>query len=63
MKDHIINEVRQARMSHAQQFNFDLQAICKDLKKKEKEYEKKYGHAIKTLHPKSIRMAKNTSSI
>ncbi|MCG8607998.1 hypothetical protein MJD09_23810 [bacterium] len=47
MKDPIVDEVREARRKHAQRFNFDLRAICADLKKKEKEYEQKYGYPIK----------------
>ena len=50
MKDPIVEEVRKARRKHAEQFNFDLHAICADLKKKEK----KYGHLIKSLSPKPI---------
>ena len=36
MKDPIVEEVRKARRKHAERFNFDLHAICVDLKKKEK---------------------------
>jgi len=50
MKDPIVEEVREARRKHAEQFNFDLHAICKDLKEKEK----KYGHPIKSLPPKLL---------
>lgn len=48
MKDPIVEEIREARRKHAQQFDFDLHAICTDLKKKEKEYEQKYGHPLKS---------------
>ncbi len=36
MIDPIIKEVREARQKHAERFNYDLHAICEDLKKKEK---------------------------
>lgn len=57
MKDPIVDEVREARRKHAQRFNFDLHAICADLKKKEKEYEQKYGHPIKSSAPKKVQTA------
>lgn len=37
MKDPIVEEIRQARDAHAKQFNYDLDAICDDLRKREKE--------------------------
>jgi len=36
MKDPIVEEVRRAREAHAKQFNYDLDAICEDLRKREK---------------------------
>ena len=33
--DPIVDEIRQARQLHAAKFNFDLQAICQDLKRQE----------------------------
>jgi len=48
MKDPIVEEVRKARREHAAKFNFDLAAICADLKKKEKEC----GHPVVTLPPR-----------
>jgi hypothetical protein len=50
MKDPIVEEVREARRKHAKRFNFDLHAICVDLKKKEKEC----GYPIKSLPPKIL---------
>lgn len=50
MKDPIVEEVREARRKHAEKFNFDLHAICEDLKKKEENC----GHPIKTLPPKLL---------
>ncbi|MEN6574854.1 MAG: hypothetical protein ABFD90_00830 [Phycisphaerales bacterium] len=37
MKDLIIEETRQARDAHAKQFNYNLDAICDDLRQREKE--------------------------
>jgi len=48
MKDPIVEEVREARRKHAEKFNFDLYAICEDLKKREQ----KGDHPVKTLPPK-----------
>lgn len=53
MKDPIVEEVREARKKHAERFNFDLNAICVDLKKKEKEC----GHPIRSLPPKTLKQA------
>ena len=50
MKDPIVEQVRKARRQYAAQFNFDLHAICKDLKQKEK----KCGHPIKSLPAKLV---------
>lgn len=36
MKDPIVEEVRRARDAHAKEFNYDLDAICEDLRKREK---------------------------
>lgn|GEM_PF-735705 len=36
MNDPIVNEVRQVRDAHAARFNYDLDAIFKDLKEQEK---------------------------
>ena len=35
-RDTIVDEVRKAREEYARKFNFDLHAICEDLRKKEK---------------------------
>lgn len=50
MRDPIVEEVRKARHKHAERFNFDLHAICEDLKKKEKNY----GLPIKSLPAKKL---------
>jgi hypothetical protein len=48
MRDPIVEEVRRARDAHAKQFNYDLDAIVEDLKKREKEL----GLATVSLPPK-----------
>lgn len=50
MIDPFVEEIREARRKHAKQFNFDLHAICADLKEKEKSC----GHPIKNLPAKLI---------
>ena len=50
MKDPIVDEVRQAREAHARQFNYDLDAICEDLRKREKTS----GHPTVSLPPKLV---------
>jgi len=50
MKDPIIEEVRQARDAHARKFNYDLDAICDDLRKREKAS----GRPSVSLPPKQI---------
>jgi len=36
MPDEIVAEVRRAREEYARRFNFDLHAICEDLREKER---------------------------
>lgn len=36
-RDSIVDEVRKARDEYARKFNYDLHAICEDLRRKEKE--------------------------
>ncbi len=40
-KDPIVEEVRAIRQQHAARFNFDLRKIAEDLKKKERQSERK----------------------
>lgn len=40
-KDPIIEEIRKAREQHAAKFNYDLDSIIKDLKKKQKQEKRK----------------------
>ena len=44
MKDPIVEEVRKARQDHAKEFNHDLSAICKDLKKARRLFGIKFHH-------------------
>ena len=53
MKDPIVEEVRKARQDHAIKFNHDLSAICKDLKRIEKEC----GHKVVSFPPKLLTKA------
>ena len=46
--DPIVDEVRKVREAHAARFNYDMSAICADLKKKEKES----GHPLVSRQPK-----------
>ena len=46
--DPIVEEVRKVRQTHAAKFNYDLSAICADLKKKEKGS----GHPLVSRQPK-----------
>ncbi len=48
MKDPFVEKVRRARDAHARQFNYDLDAIVEDLRKREKEL----GLATVSLPPK-----------
>lgn len=45
MNDPIVDEVRQTRMEHTRQFNYDLDAICADLRS----IQAKCGHKIVRL--------------
>jgi hypothetical protein len=53
MKDPIVEEVRKIRDAHAAKFNFDLHAICEDLRKKEESC----GRPVVSLPPKPVRKA------
>ena len=57
MKNPIEEEVRRAREAHAKQFNYDLDAICEDLKKREKTP----GHPTISFAPKRVAKKKKTS--
>lgn len=57
MEDPIVEGVRRAREAHAKQFNYDLDAICEDLRKPEKTA----GHPTVSLPPKRATRKKKTS--
>jgi hypothetical protein len=50
MKDPIIEEVRSFRDAHAKKFNYDLDAICEDLKR----HQKNTGFPVVRLKPKML---------
>jgi hypothetical protein len=54
VKDPIVEEVHRARDAHAKQSNYDLDAICKDLRKREKAS----GQPTVSLRPKRIEKKK-----
>lgn len=56
MKDPIVEEIRQARDAHAKQFNYDLDAICEDLRRREKES----GLPTISLPPKRVTRKKTS---
>jgi len=47
MKDPFVSEIRKFREEHAKQFNFDLHAICEDLRK----YQKAFISQNSTIKP------------
>jgi len=47
-KDPIVEEVRRIREAHAARFNYDLEAICRDLRKREQES----GHEVVSFPPR-----------
>ena len=49
--DTIVEEVRQARDAYAKKFNYDLDAICRDLQEKQKLSRKK----VISLPPKRLK--------
>ena len=54
--DPIVDEVRKVREAHAAKFNYDLAAICADLKKKEKDS----GHPV-VFRPPKMRLKRTGS--
>jgi len=40
--DPIVDGIRRARREHARRFNFDLHAICEDLRRQERESGREY---------------------
>ena len=56
MTDPIVAEVRKVRDAHAAKFNYDLHAICADLRKKQESC----GHEVVSLPPKPVLEATGT---
>lgn len=48
-----MGEIRKIREAHAAKFNYDLKAICADLREKEKNC----GHSLVSFPPKRIAQA------
>ncbi len=57
-KDPVVEEVRQLRDEYAKQFNYDLEAIYRDLK----EQEKKGGRKYVLLPPRRLNCAEQVAS-
>lgn len=53
LNDPIVEELRKIREAHAARFNYDLRAICEDLRKQEQEAERQ-GQQFITLPPRRI---------
>jgi hypothetical protein len=51
-KDPIVEEVRKIRAQHAAKFNYDIHAICEDIRKQERRSRRK----VVTLRPKRPRI-------
>ena len=49
-RDTLVDEVRAIRESYARRFHYDLDAIYRDLKEKEK----KAGHRVVSRHPRPL---------
>lgn len=56
-QDSIVEEVRKIREAYAKQFNYDLQAIHRDLK----EQEKNSGRKIVSFPPKRVKPAEQSA--
>ena len=52
-RDTIVEEVRQVRDAYAKKFNYDLDAICRDLQEKQRLSDKK----VISLPPKRLKEA------
>jgi len=46
--DEIVEEVRRVRQENAEKFNYDISAICADIRKKQTESKRKIVDSIKT---------------
>ena len=55
-KDPIVEEVRKARDNYAKKFNYDLDAICRDLKEKQRQRNRN----VVSFPPKRVKKLGNT---
>lgn len=56
-KDAIVEETRQAREEHAAKFNYDLEAICRDLERQAAETKRKVV-SLRAKEPELVPQAK-----
>lgn len=54
MNDPIVEEIRKYREAHAARFNYDLDAIYRDIKEREKEWEEKTGRKVVSYPPRRV---------
>lgn len=52
MNDPIVDEIRKYREAYATQFNYDLDAIYRDIKQGEKDWEEKTGRKFVSYPPR-----------
>jgi len=57
MSDPILDEIRNYRDAHAASFNYDLEAIFEDIKKRERESGRKFVSFIKGEKEQSVDVA------
>ena len=58
-KDPIIEELQKYRDEYAKQFNYDLQAICQDLRQKQGQN----GRRVVTLKPRPVKPVLTNQSV
>lgn len=63
MNDPIVDEVRRVRDAHAARFNYDLDAIFQDIKKREKESGLVFIQGVARQPPPKDHMASNVKSV
>lgn len=56
-KDLIVEEIRKNRDEYAKQFNYDLHAICQDIRKKQGQA----GRRVVSLSPRPIKRIPSTA--
>ena len=56
-KDLIVEEIRKNRDEYAKQFNYDLHAICQDIRKKQGQA----GRRVVSLSPRPIKRIPSTT--